>query len=438
VTQPNTPDAAQPLNATDLADAFTRLCHAYSHLLVAVSGGADSTALVLLLHAWAVSRGRTAPRLSVATVDHRLRPASTAEADAVAVLSASLGLAHTILPWLGDKPTTGIQTVARDARFHLLRDHATHIGADAIVFAHTRDDQAETVLMRLARGSGADGLGGMDPVSTRDGMTILRPLLTIPKSRLIATLRHRGIAWIEDPSNANDTFERVRWREASEYLTTLGLTATPLAETARRLRRARTALDTVAAHQMNPEAGVVRLDPLGFAIVTWPELLRQPDEIRLRVLIRLIERVGGAGVPVPLARLEAMTETLDWRMPVGRTLGRVMFMRGVAHPEHILLVREPGHTPAEPLMLSPGESATFDGRWRLGLSVACPHPLHIAALGGDGWRQVASQLTTQPTAPREALHALPAAWDGATVSAVPALGFAQAGVQPRWLSSLWT
>ena len=428
---------AQPLTSVDLDGLFAHAFAPYRHLLLAVSGGADSTALLHLVIAWTRAHGASAPIVSVATVDHGLRSGSAEEAAAVAQMAADLDVPHAVLMWTGDKPTTGIQAAARTARYKLLRAYVTAIGADALVLAHTEDDQAETVLMRLARGSGVEGLGGMAPVVVIDGMPIVRPLLDVPKAQLIATLKAGRTTWIEDPSNQNTAFERVRWRNAFAHLADLGLTADVVVESARRLRRAAVALDETTARALAPSAGVVAIDPLGVAAVHWPRLLDHPDEIRLRILTWLIERIGGAGVPVPLARLEAMTEGLDWRQPTGRTLGRVMFAADSASPDHVMLLREPGHVPPRAQMLVPGTSCVFDGRCTIALSKQCSHDVTVAALGAQGLQQIIQAGALKPRAPVDALHALPALWTGDHVLAAPHLGFARAPFDPAWVTARW-
>src|SRR2546423_14186773 len=167
-------------------------------VILAVPGGADSTALLVLAARWR-SACKKGPELIAATIDHRLRTGARREAEAVGALARRLGLRHETLTWTGKKPKTGIEAAARAARYRLLLDFARRAGADAIVTAHTLDDQAETVLMRFAAGSGPAGLAGMRPKDTREGVTLLRPFLSIRKRRLIATLEREGLAWSEDP-----------------------------------------------------------------------------------------------------------------------------------------------------------------------------------------------------------------------------------------------
>ncbi len=180
---------------------------AYRGAVLAVSGGPDSTALM----GCAASTEPGIPFV-VATVDHGLRPGSAAEADEVAGLAARLGLKHRILAWTGPKPAARLQEAARAARYRLLAELARETGADLVLTAHTLDDQAETVLMRLCAGSGPAGLSGMAPARTLVGLTLGRPFLNVPKTRLVATCEERGWPFVRDPSNADPRFGRVRLR----------------------------------------------------------------------------------------------------------------------------------------------------------------------------------------------------------------------------------
>ena len=195
------------LSSSDIDALFAPFVRAKA-LLIAVSGGPDSTALLLMATEWAKRRGKT--RIEAATVDHGLRAESADEAKAVAKLCARLGVGHCILQWKGAKPATRLQERAREVRYRLLVDHAKAIGADALVTAHHADDQAETVLFRLLRGSGVAGLRGMDVMTARDGMTIARPLMALRKRDLIAFANARGAPFIDDPSNADPRFARTQ------------------------------------------------------------------------------------------------------------------------------------------------------------------------------------------------------------------------------------
>src|SRR5450432_1250749 len=187
-----------------------------SSLLLAVSGGPDSTALLFLAVRWRKAR-KSGPKLTAVTVDHGLRKESKREAAAVGRLARKLGVAHRVVRWSGAKPATGLQQAARQARYSLLADAARKAGASHILTAHTLDEQAETVLIRMSRGSGVTGLGAMQrittlPASGEGEIKLIRPLLDIPKSRLIATLRAAKIGFADDPSNRDPRFTRARLR----------------------------------------------------------------------------------------------------------------------------------------------------------------------------------------------------------------------------------
>lgn len=192
-------------------DAFFSRLRPSETLCVAVSGGSDSTALLHLLDKYLKNAG--GPRLVAVTVDHGLRAASSEEAKQVADFCESRGIGHIIKRWTGEKPASGLQDAARNARYELLREAALSAGAAAVISAHTRDDQLETIRMRQRRGMGR-GLSGMaEAVLFRRDCWVLRPLLAVSRGDLRAVLERDGIGWIDDPSNDDRRFERVRVRE---------------------------------------------------------------------------------------------------------------------------------------------------------------------------------------------------------------------------------
>jgi tRNA(Ile)-lysidine synthase len=279
-------------------------------LLLAVSGGPDSTALILMAVEWAARRGG---RIAVATVDHGLRPESAAEAETVAALAAKLGVPHEILVWTGVKPSTRMQERAREARYRLLIGHARAIGAEAIVTAHHADDQAETVLFRLIRGSGVAGLAGMEAMSERDGVTIARPLLGVTKSELVAFCRSRGAAFADDPSNADPRFARPRLRALIERLGEEGLTAEGLVRLARRAAEADQALGRMTAEA---EARLGADGPIDAQA-----LFAEPIAIVQRILARGVARAGERDESrVGLEKIETLALRLGDATASGRAL----------------------------------------------------------------------------------------------------------------------
>ncbi|MCK0198340.1 tRNA lysidine(34) synthetase TilS [Ancylobacter sp. 6x-1] len=305
----------------DLHRLFQSL-NQHHRVLLAVSGGPDSTALLLLARLWREELD-DGPDLFAATVDHGLRRAAREEAEMVAHLSERLGIPHDILTWDGEHPTAGIQEAARNARYALLASHAGSIGATALVTAHTSDDQAETVLFRLIRGSGIAGLAGMAPERQIGAFTLLRPFLSLPKTALVATCEAAGVEAIRDPSNFDPRYARARLRaELLPSLAAEGLSADGLARFAARMRRADLALQRVTEDALEqicpqpwPEGAPLRVDRDVF--------LDLPEEIALRVLARLVEHVGDEG-PAELGKLEALMRWITSRVgqsgPAGRTL----------------------------------------------------------------------------------------------------------------------
>lgn len=287
-------------------------------LVLAVSGGPDSTALLVLAARWRAGL-RTGPALLAITVDHGLRPEARREAASVKRLAASLGISHRTMRWIGAKPKTGVQEAARQARYRLLAAAAAKANTRHILTAHTRDDQAETVLFRLARGSGLTGLAAMarisplphfaspSPTHQESRIALVRPFLDIPKSRLIATLHDAGIPFVEDPSNSDPRFARVRLRAVIPALAAEGMTSARLAQLALRLKRANDAIEATVdalANALAPSFAASDRragEPVALAASEWA---KAPAEIRLRLLGRLVAMTGEEG-DVELGKLEA-------------------------------------------------------------------------------------------------------------------------------------
>lgn len=314
--------------------------------VIAVSGGPDSTALLLLAARWA-KRLKKSPRLLAVTVDHGLRAEAKAEAASVKRLARQFNVPHRTLRWRGSKPATGLQEAARTARYGLLAQTAVRAGLAHVLTAHTLDDQAETVLFRLARGSGLAGLAGMAPVSLLPGghgdrIFLVRPLLAVPKSRLIATLRAARIAFSEDPSNSDPRFTRARLRALLPALASEGLDAHGLSRLAARMRRAEAALEfaVAAAHAALAPAPWPSRGPVAFERVRFAEL---PAEVALRLLGRAIAHAGDEG-PVELGKLEALYEAL--RQAPGRLRRTLAGALVTLDAERLLVERAPARRSA--------------------------------------------------------------------------------------------
>ncbi len=318
---------------------------------VAVSGGADSLALMVLLAEWACRAGKPPP--VVLTVDHGLQPGSAAVARAVLESAAAAGLEAHCLLWRGAKPKSDLEAEARAARYRLMGNWCRRHGLGALYVAHTMEDQAETFLLRLARGSGLDGLAAMRTVAPFPepgfaGLSVVRPLLAMARADLRTLLSMRDVVWNEDPMNQDPRFARVRMRAAWPAMEAAGLSARRIADAAAHLARARTALEAETAAFLAEhgrfEAGRALLD--GAALVA------APREIGLRVLAAVLGRTAGAAYRPRFERLERLyAAILTGDVGKGRTLqgcriGLAPKRHAAFGPATLMVVREPARRAA--------------------------------------------------------------------------------------------
>lgn len=333
---------------------------------LAISGGPDSLALLLLARRWA-STIEHPPQLVVYSLDHGLRPESGDEVAMVLARAGELNIPTRGLVWAGEKPAAGLSEAARQARYALIGEAMHTDGATLLLTAHHRQDQAETVLMRLAHGSGLEGLRGMTQFSTVEGVKVFRPLLDVEPSALAALVEAAGMTPALDPSNDDIRYERVRWRKLLPALAAEGLDGAALARFAARMGEADAALAQMA------EAGfeeLVRLDGFGAAALAHAALLALSPAIGRRVLGRALNIVGGRQKPRALGQVERLYDQLAARdLPRGATLmGAVIRLKG----DMLTLAREPGRALPEPQSLAAGGALIWDDRF------------HIASMGGKG------------------------------------------------------
>ncbi|MGE0095028.1 MAG: tRNA lysidine(34) synthetase TilS [Alphaproteobacteria bacterium] len=400
----------EPLTHREFARAIQRLGPFEKHprLAVAVSGGADSLALALFAAAWVRKRGGG---LTALTVDHGLRPEAAAEARRVGRWLRARGVEHRIIAWRGTKPAANIQAAARAARYGLLSGWCARHGVLHLLLAHHADDQAETYLLRLARGSGVDGLAAMAPVHELPSVRVLRPLLDVPRARLEAALRRARQDWVDDPTNRDRDHARVRMRQLLPSLSAEGLSGPRLARTASRLARARATLEMAVADML---AETVMLHPAGFCLLDREKLLAAPPEIALRATARILRTVSGAAYPPRLENLERLLGELSRPGAQGRTLAgcRVLSWR-----ESLLVCREAGAVAGKvPLA---GGRAVWDDRFeveaRVGKDVFVG-PVNFGARD----QALKERLSTFPAAVRPSL---PALWGRKGLVAVPPAGY---------------
>ncbi len=376
-------------------------------------------ALMRLVRRWLEITHRSPANFAVATVDHGLRPESKEEAAFVAEAAQALGFSHTTISWEGEKPKTGIQAAARRARYDLLASECRRGAKSCIVAAHTEDDQAETVLMRLRRGSGVDGLAGMDAVSQWDGIAVVRPLLHFSKARLLAYLRASGVSFVRDPSNENAAFERVRLRRAMKALAAAGITRASLARASLRIGRSRKALDAIADVFLDRHFDVT---PLGAGAIGLEAFNALPDDIALRALVRVLSLAGGEQAAPRLMKVESLLSSLKGGAREATLGGCIM----IADLKKLNFYRELGRMRAKPWPFEPGASRFWDGRFLLTFAPVDIDGAAVRQLGAEGWRayrKVMQERRPAPQVNRLAALTTPALWKGDCLICAPALGF---------------
>lgn len=341
---------APPVAAGEFAAAMARLgpFEKSPHLGVAVSGGRDSLALALLADDWVRVRGGS---LTALIVDHRLRSESQDEALHVVALLRRQGINAEILTWSDAKPQTGISEAARVARYDLLQDRCRALGILHLLLGHQADDQAETVLLRLADASGPEGLAGIAGIVERADMRLLRPLLGISRDRLAATVLMRGLAWVDDPSNGNDAYTRVMARRALQVDTRDAFNE--IADRSAALRRTLDGRLAVLA------VDLVSADPRGFAWLDRAGFAGLPETIARLMLARLAATFGGRHYPARNTGLSHAVRLLK----EGRSAaagGCRFILRG----RRILICREAGAI-SQSLPASPGVPMHWDRRYSL-------------------------------------------------------------------------
>lgn len=366
-------------------------------------------ALLHLLHMLSTLHGT---RLRVVTVDHGLREDAAAEAKLVADFCSGLGLRHDVLVWEGWDGTGNLQDAARRARYAMMAEWGRSNGIDAIAVGHTADDQAETVLMRLARRSGVDGLAGMKRRLVMEGMTWVRPLLSASRSDLRDYLIQGNIPWVEDPSNKNEAFERIKARKALTALEPLGITVAALSEVADNMLEARKALEwqtfLAARDSVYVNGGAVVVDDHKMRLL--------PDEVQRRLLVRAMNWISGENYP---ARRQAVMSVLK-----GLRRGQAGTAEG-CHARRVggavWIFRE--YNAVVDVRSKP--CALWDGRWRL----STPDPasddpnLIVRALGEDGLAQCPNWRNCGR--PHPVLLSTPSVWRNDEMLAAPLAGSSQ-------------
>jgi tRNA(Ile)-lysidine synthase len=389
---------------------FSPLTH-FRHLALAVSGGADSVGLMLLASRW-----KGPVKFTVLTLDHGLRPNSRREAQQAVAWARALGFDAQRLTWGEKKPKQSLQARAREARYRLIAQWCAQHDAEGVVTGHTLDDQAETFLMRLARGSGVDGLSAMAAETVLFGVRVLRPMLEVRRAQLRKFLEEEGQGFFDDPSNEDAAFERVRIRQLKEVLHRAGVSFEHLAIAARRMSRAREALER-STDQLQDRC--VSFENEGHAIIDMSPFLAAPEEIRVRLLARLFARIGGASHRPRLAEVERFSVWLQSGAGQARTLGGC---RAKRRRESFIVGRESGRMAKTPITIRPGETRLFDDRFKVRLYGRKGESMTLLALGQAKRR---SGVKRPKNLPEFVFRTLPALVAGDEIALVPHIGYSR-------------
>ena len=381
-----------------------------TRLAVAVSGGGDSVALLHLLAEYCASRD---VQLYAITVDHGLRASSAEEAQQVAKLAKSLSIPHETLRWADWDGSGNLQDQARRARYRMMTDWAQSKGISLLALGHTADDQAETVLMRLARSSGVDGLAAMQARRLENGVTLIRPLLGISRAELRDYLVQNNLSWSEDPSNFDTQYDRIKIRQAMDVLAPLGITTPVLTRVAEQMGQAREALDW---YSFLTAREIVRVDD-GDIVIDLRRFRTLPNEIARRLLVRSVMWVSGAEYKPRRSAIEDLIKAARVRQP--STLGGCIVS---IHQAALWISRE--FNAVRALTALPDE--LWDNRWHLQPPVLQSvdddnfQDFVVRALGPHGlvmcpdWKHSGK--------PRVALLASPAIWHGDELVSAPLAG----------------
>lgn len=413
----STSNAAEALSAV----AFARLLEQF-HLsdvptiAVAVSGGPDSMALAFCAQRWAAAHCK---ELYAFIVDHQLRPESTAEARSVKQALGNLGIKAEILTWHHETIATAIHKQARAARYDLLLSACKSYGIKHLLLAHQREDQAETILMRLAKGSGLHGLSGMAAASTVSGIKLLRPLLDIPKAVLVATCEAASLSCVTDQSNTSPKYARGRLRRVLPLLAEEGLTVERLLDLGNRAYEAHQALDYYTQEFLRRAVAVT---PAGQLRIERTPFEQAPKAIGLAVLAHCLQQINRHAYEPERRALATVYSDVIAQHSIRRTLHGCL----ISGRSHVIeCIREPAHL-TEQQAIKSGTTICWDRRWQVTLDAAFmpeAEDLTVAPLGLQP-QSVLEKLAPnlRKFIPQGRLRAgLPALWQGSKLLLIPAL-----------------
>ena len=360
---------------------------------VAVSGGGDSIALMNLAHKWAETKNTC---LEIVTVDHNLRDSSEFEADFVKNSALELNLTHDILKWT-QNPSGNLQNSARNARYEFILEWAKNKNLKVVLMGHNLDDQEETIMLRMIRGSGIDGLAGIPEKSNLRGIMFFRPLLTTSREELRRFLKWRNISWIEDPSNKDERFDRVKIRHLLKEVRSLGLSTRRLSRMAGHMSRARTALNELALRHAKL---CVDQKSWGDLEIFLPKFVLASREVQLRILAKALCWISGKSYRPRFSSLERLLDfLLSSEVKTGKSLMGVTIK---PLENKIILRREKAFLPKTFSVKS--NKLIWDNRWSLEIDMTHLEGYKLGPLGAKGLREVVTKSGKSRNVPSKALE----------------------------------
>ena len=383
-----------PLTNNKVCDLFSSLVNE-DRIALAVSGGRDSMALMYLIYRWKTHLALDT-EIEVLTVNHNLRKAADKECQFVCKSAENYGFRHKVLSWQHELVETCIQEKARNARYKLMLDYMRDAKINTILTAHTSDDNIETFIMRLAKGSGLDGLKSINKIRFEDGINIRRPLLTLSRSVITEILISTDNKWIDDPTNDDEIFERVRIRNNINSLSKFNITPANLSKTITRLERTHESI-TYITDSISKE--LVEITELGYAEINFDKLRNYPNEIVLRVFAKALSGINGGDIS--LSSLEGVFEDLTKTMKT-KTLNGCQI---IPKKDKYVIVRE--NRGIHPVEISINEHIIWDGRFDLHLKT-CDNPkVIIDQIGNADDLGKMIDGTPYQRVPKYALRSLP-------------------------------
>ena len=387
-------DIKFPLADSRVCDLFSRYVN-HDRIALAVSGGRDSMALMYLVYRWKAHLALNID-IEVLTVNHNLRKAAEDECRFVHKITENYGFRHTVLSWKHGHIDTSIQEKARKARYKLMLDYVRGENINTILTAHTSDDNIETFIMRLAKGSGIDGLKSINEIRYEDGIQIQRPLLSLSRSLTTKILRSTGNEWVDDPTNDDESFERVKIRNNISSLSTFNISSNNLTKTIQRLARTH---ESISYFTNSVSEKLVELSELGHADIDFDKLSNYPEEIILRVIAKALTDINGG--TVSLSSLEAVIADLI-------KTGRSKTLNGcqiIPKKNKYVIVRE--NRGIRPVEIKINERISWDGRFDVHLKSCDKANIVIDQIGNADDLGEMIDGTSFQNLPKYLLRALP-------------------------------